>query len=92
MNNQMTAPNLSAEVKVQPSQKSFNYRTKLRFTDINRPHETIISVQPPAITQAGMLQLLLNDRLVTFPLQNIFRFEVEQLDEIVPSKIIVSEK
>lgn len=78
-----------AEFEVKPSQKTVTFKTKLAFIDINRKHCEIVSVQPPQITQAGMLQFLLEDRLVSYPLMVIFRFETEQLMSIEPPKIIV---
>lgn len=88
-----TEPALAGEqaidVKVKPSVRKHSYKTKLAFIDINRSHATITSVEPPAITQAGMLQFLLEDRLVSYPLMNIFRMETEQLDVIEPSKLII---
>ncbi len=83
---------INTEVKVQHGSNKLAYKTKLSFTDVNRKHETVTSVQPPQITQVGMLQFLLEDRLISFPLINVFRMETEQLDVIEPSKIIVSSK
>lgn len=80
---------LEAKVEVKPSSTSVNYKTKLVFIDINRKHEAIISVVAPSIAQAGMLQFLLEDRLVSFPLNVIFRMETEQLTTVESSKLIV---
>lgn len=83
------ADKLAYDVQAKPSQKRYAYKTKLKFIDIQRPHEFVTSVEPPAITQAGIMQFLLDDRLVGFPLSVIFRWETEQLDEIMPAKLIV---
>ncbi len=83
---------VTADVSVQSSKRLVAYKTKLLFLDMNRKGEAITSVQPPTITQAGMLQFVLEDRLVAFPLMHIFRMETEQLDVIEPSKLIVSSR
>lgn len=83
---------VTADVTVQKSQRLVSYKTKLLFIDLQRKGEVVTSVQPPTITQAGMLQFVLEDRLVAFPLMHIFRMETEQLDVIEPSKLIVSSK
>lgn len=80
------------EVKIEAPKQNISYKTKLVFIDINRKHETLVSSHPPAITQAGMLQFLLSDRLISFPLSVIFRFETEQLSTVEPVRVIVGEK
>lgn len=85
----MLAGDSKVDVQVKKSSRKHSYKTKLAFTDVNRAHATITSVEPPSITQVGMLQFLLEDRLVSYPLINIFRMETEQLDVIEPSKLII---
>lgn len=77
------------DVKVQPSKTSISYKTKLEFLDINRKHQSIVSVNPPSVTQFGTLQFLLEDRLKNYPLMVIFSWETEQLQDIVQPRIIV---
>lgn len=78
-----------AEVDVKPAQKIINFKTKVRYLNINRTVETIVSIDAPQITQAGILQFLLADRLISIPLQVIERWEIERLDEVTPARLDV---
>ena len=80
------------EVEVKPSQKQISYKTKLEFIDSQRGKRSIVSVVTPQITQSGMLQFLQEDRMISYPLNVIFSFEVEQLQEIKSAEIVVKEK
>ncbi len=87
-----SAEESQVNVEVKPSSKSVSFKTKVRFLNINRQQETIVSVQPPTITQSGILQFVLTDRLICLPLMAIERWEIEQLDEVKPSGLVVSMK
>lgn len=80
------------EVKVSPSSQKVSYKTKIIFIDKDRGKKEIVSVQAPGISQAGILTFLLEDRLLNYPLNVVFYWETEQLQELEPSKIILSEK
>lgn len=81
------------QVTVKPSERLVEFKTKIRFLDVNRKHETIVSVQPPTITQAGTLQFLLSDRLINYPVHGVLMsWETEQLATVEPSKIIIGDK
>lgn len=78
---------ISATVK--PSQSKVSFKTKLIFIDKDRGKREVVSIEPPAITQAGILTFLLEDRLLNWPLNVVFHWETEQLREIEPSKLIL---
>lgn len=80
------------EATVTPSKKQVSFKTKLKFMDVNRAHETVISVQPPQLTTAGTLQFLKEYRLLTYERQAVFSYETEQLDDIRPNGLVVSVK
>lgn len=83
-------PEVTAQVQVKPTQKQYNYKTVIRFIDINRKHETVVSIQPPSLTPAGTLQFLKDDRLLNYERQGVvFSWETEQLQEIKQAHIVV---
>lgn len=74
----------------QESPKMYEYKTIIIYDD--KLNETIISIQPPQVSPAKMLHFLLRDRLTVRNIDKIKGWSTEQLGEIVPSKIILSEK
>ena len=82
-------PEESTEVKIKPSQTKISYRTKIQFNDAQRGKKDIVSVEPPSISQAGILTFLLSDRVICYHLSVIFNWETEQLMDIEPPKIIL---
>lgn len=74
----------------QEPQKMYEYKTIVIYDD--KVNETIISVQAPQVSPAKMLHFLLRDRLMVRNIDKIRGWSTEQLGEIVPSKIILSEK
>ena len=78
----------SADVKVQPSSQSVEYKTRVIFLDGQK--KDIISVVPPQVQQTGLIQFVLKDRVIVIPIGVIRWSETEQLKSIEPSKIIVS--
>lgn len=74
----------------QEPQKMYEYKTIIIYDD--KMNETIISIQPPQVSPAKMLHFLLRDRLTVRNIDKIRGWSTEQLGEIIPNKIILSEK
>ncbi len=70
--------------------KMYEYKTIIIYDD--KMNESIISIQPPQVSPAKMLHLLLRDRLTVRNIDKIRGWSTEQLGEIVPSNIILTEK
>lgn len=81
-----TADTIDSQIKPDGIVKQ-EYRTKIHFVDGGR--ETLTSVIQPSVTQAGLLQLLQQDRMVAFNMSLIKKFEVEMLKSIEEPRVIV---
>lgn len=81
---------IPTEVPQEPPQKMYEYKTSIIYDD--KMNESIISIQPPQVSPARMLHFLLKDRLTVRNIDKIRGWSTEQLGEIVPNKIILSEK
>ena len=82
-------PTESIPVKVTESSKKISYKTKIEFHDKDKGKRVEVSIQAPICTQSGCLQFLLEDRLVTYPMAVIFRWETEQLIQIEDPKSVI---
>lgn len=78
------------DVKVQPSEKNVAYKSKIVFLDGSK--KDIVSVVPPQVQQTGLIQFVLEDRVLVIPIGVIKFSETEQIKALEPSKIIVSSK
>lgn len=81
---------IPTEVPQESPQKMYEYKTSIIYDD--KMNESIISIQPPQVSPARMLHFLLKDRLTVRNIDKIRGWSTEQLGEIVPNKIILSEK
>jgi len=79
-----------ADVKVQPSSKGVAYKSRVIFLDGQK--KDIVSIAPPQVQPSGLIQFVLEDRVIVIPIGVIRFSETEQLLSVEPSKIIVSSK
>lgn len=93
----MSEPTMAAEQELKEQTigtmtppKMYEYKTIIIYDD--KINETIVSIQPPQVSPAKMLHFLLMDRLVVRNIDRIRGWSTEQLGEITPNKIILSEK
>lgn len=77
-------------IDVQPSAKNVAYKTKVVFLDGSK--KDIISVAPPQVQQTGLIQFILEDRVIVIPIGVVKFSETEQIKALEPSKIIISSK
>lgn len=70
--------------------KMYEYKTTIIYDD--KMNETIVSIQPPRMSPARVMEFLLRDRLRCRNLDKIKGWDTEMLGEIVPNKIIVGEE
>lgn len=90
MDNQLEIiQNKPINVKVQETSKKVTYKTKIHFIDGDRGKIEIVSVVAPTVAPSGLLQFLLEDRLISYPISVVFRFETEQLVSLEQAKIII---
>lgn len=82
----MSEPVLAAE-EVSAPPKQYEYRVTLLYKD--KLNETIVTVQVPQVNQLGIMHCLKKDRLICINAQELRRWEIEQLGELIANKIIV---